>query len=77
VEKEMTYPGYNKFVVSDDQVSHGEASCSDNFMSDYAPVEKYLSDNAPLSAGRKLYASYLAENQCTTGVVFNLGFQSI
>jgi hypothetical protein len=73
----MTYPGYNKFAVSDDQVSHGGAACSDNFMSDYAPVEKYLSDNAPLSAGRKVNTSYLTYNQRTIDTVFTLGLQKI
>jgi hypothetical protein len=48
-----------------------------NFETSSAAVEKYLSDNAPLSADRKEDTSYLTGNQRTIDTIFALRFQSI
>ena len=60
----MTDPGFNKFIA-DNPVSHGGGVSFDNFTTFYMPVEKYLSDNASLSAHRNAGTSYLTENQRT------------
>jgi hypothetical protein len=72
----MTDPGYYKFIA-DNQISRGAGALFDNFTTYYMPVEKYLPDNASLSADRKADTSYITGNQRTIDKIFALGFQSI
>jgi hypothetical protein len=72
----MTDPDYHKFIA-DNLISPGGGVSFDNFTTIYMPVEKYLPDNASLSAGTKAETSYLTENQRTIEVVFTLGLQNI
>ena len=73
----MTGRSFNKFLVAGYPVSHGGALFSADSRSDYAPVEKYLSDYAPLSADIKTNTSYLTEYQRTIEAVFTLWLQNI
>ena len=72
----MTDPGYYKFIA-DNLISPGGGVSFDNFTTFYKPVEKYLPDNASLSAGRKVNTSYLTENQCNIDTIFTFGLQII
>ena len=72
----MTDPGYYKFIA-DNLISPGGGVSFDNFATFYMPVEKYLPDNASLSAGTKTETSYLTENQCNIDAIFTLGLQII
>lgn len=54
----MIDPDYYKFLNAGDLISRGGTVSFDNFETVYAAVEKYLPDNAALSAAREAGASY-------------------
>lgn len=70
----MTEPDTSEFHFTGGLISHGRAVTFNTSGSFFIAVEKYLPDNATLSAKRITHVSYFADNKIITndGFSFNM-----
>jgi hypothetical protein len=67
----MNDPDTYIFLRAGDLIRHGGAVTFNTFVSFFIAVEKYLPDNAALSADARMLGSYVTENKGVTAAGFS------